>query len=430
MQVPLMQGILMKNNSSVFGGVLLVGGTCIGAGMLGLPIVTAAAGFFPTLGAFLLVWFFMTCSALAYLEVTLRFKGEINLISLAGNTLGKGAKAFAWVVYVLFLYSLMAAYTAGGTSIFAQSVDIVPTTRLEAGIISLVFAFPFALIVYYGPYWVDHLNRVLMYGLILTFAYICVVFFRIIPEHEFHAVGSSKYLLFTLPLLVTSFGYHTLIPTLKTYMQENVKKLRIVIIVGSLLPFVVYALWELIILFLIPTWGDYGLVSMMHSNANPGDAMAAAISLHGKHLHICVVLFIFFALTSSFIGVGLGIFDFFSDGLRIHKTKYGRLILTLLTFGPPIIYTMLLPEGFLAALSYAGVFAAILLIIYPVLMAWHARYIKKLPGTYRLWGGKTMLGLTLLFGIFVMFSDILERMGLFPKQQGSKYLLVIPTILR
>lgn len=414
MLAPLMQGVFMKNQGSVFGGILLIGGTSIGAGMLGLPIMTAAAGFLPTVGAFLLVWFFMTLAALAYLEVTLRFKGEINLISLAGNTLGKGAKAFAWIAYVFFLYSLMAAYAAGGTSMLMDGLGIISTTRLGYGLLSILFTLPFAIFVYYGAAWVDRLNRILMFGLILSFVYICFAFLHFEPAHEFHMLGSSKYLFFTLPLLVTSFGFHTLIPTLKTYMHENVKKLRIVIIVGGLLPFVVYCLWEAIVLYLVPTWGETGLISMLYTG-NPGEAISSAIRVHGNVIHTCIVLFKVFAVTSSFVGVGLGICDFFSDGLHIHKTKNGRLILTLLTFAPPIIYTMLLPDGFLAALKYAGVFAAILLIIYPVLMAWHARYIKKLPGRYTMWGGKWTLLVTLMFGFIVILTDVFERMGLFPK---------------
>ncbi len=114
----------MKATGSVVGGALLIAGTCVGAGMLGLPVMTAAAGFYPTMAAFLLVWLFMTCSALAYLEVSLRFPGEVNLISMAAKTLGRGGKIIAWITYVLFLYSLMAAYTAGGTTMLANILDL------------------------------------------------------------------------------------------------------------------------------------------------------------------------------------------------------------------------------------------------------------------------------------------------------------------
>ena len=187
----------MSKKGSVLGGVLLVGGTCIGAGMLGLPVMTAAAGFYPTLGAFLLVWFFMSCSALAYLEVALRFKGDTNLISMAGHTLGKAAKVFALVLFIFFLYSLMAAYTSGGTTMLGHILGRDVTGHADLFLIALLFAAPFALLVYLGPHWVDHLNRWLMLIFILAFVGICVLALNIGPAEQFNPVGEPKYLLFT-----------------------------------------------------------------------------------------------------------------------------------------------------------------------------------------------------------------------------------------
>lgn len=404
----------MKSNGGVFGGELLVAGTCIGAGMLGLPVVTAAAGFYPTLSGFLFVWFFMTCSALAYLEVSLRFPGETNLISMAGKTLGRTAKVIAWITYVLFLYSLMAAYTAGGTTMLANILHIDIHSKFNLHLTALLLIAPFALTVYLGAAWVDRFNRILMLGLIAAFLCMCVLAFNFGPADEFYPIGEIKYLLFTMPLLVTAFGYHLLIPTLKSYLKEDVVKLRKVIIRGSLIPLVVYAVWELIILNLLPTWGDGGLVQMFSSGMNPADAIARALTSHTSGILGFIVWFSFFALTSSFIGVGLGIFDFFSDGLKIHKTNSGRLILTLLTFVPPLLFTMVYPQGFLLALNHAGIFASILLIIYPVLMAWSARYVKVEPGVYQMRGGKPLLVLTFMFGVLVVFADILQRFGYFP----------------
>lgn len=404
----------MKKNSSVLGGVLLVAGTCIGAGMLGLPVSTAAGGFFPTVGAFFIVWFFMTCSALAYMEVSLRFKGQTNLISIAEHTLGKSAKVIAWLVYVLFLYSLMAAYTSGGTSMLARIAGADITAFNKAVGVAFVFVIPFAIMVYLGTSWVDRINRILMIGFAASFLAICVLAFNIGPADEFYPIGDSKYLLAAFPLLVTAFGYHTLIPTLKTYLHDSVNKLRKVIILGSLAPLIIYVLWQLIITNLIPTWGTHGLVQMLNSGVDSSVSIAHALTHHGKHVQFFIIWFSFFALITSFLGVGLGIFDFFSDALQIHKTKTGRVVLSMLTFGPPFLFTIIYPQGFLFALGYAGIFAAILLIIYPVLMAWSARYVAKVPGPYQMFGGKFILILTLIFGVLVMCADALERMGVFP----------------
>lgn len=404
----------MKTKGSVLGGGLLIGGTCIGAGMLGLPVITAAAGFYPTMGAFLFVWVFMTLSAFAYLEVSLRFKGEVNLISIVSATLGSVPKWFAWVVYVAFLYALMSAYSSGGMTMYANFLGFNGNITSENALMGLIFVTPFAWIVYSGTSMVDHINRILMFGLIGSFALLSMTFLSTSHTSHFNPVGEAKYLLFAFPLMVTSFGYHTLIPTLKTYLNEDVKKLRITILLGGLSPLIIYGIWEAIILYLLPTWGDGGLIAILHHpNLNPPEAMAQVLQVHGNLINLIISWFSYFALTSSFIGVGLGIRDFFADGLQIKKTKKGRIILTFLTFGPPFIYTLMFPKGFLFALNYAGVFAAILLIIFPALMAWRAR-VEKIPGKYKMWGGKPLLALVILFGLLVVSAAVLRIMGTLP----------------
>jgi tyrosine-specific transport protein len=407
-----------KAKGSVFGGVLLIGGTCIGAGMLGLPVMTAAAGFYPTVGAFLLVWFFMTCSALAYLEVSMRLPGDNNLNSIAEHTLGHIPKVIAGVLFLLLLYALIAAYASGGTTLFAYILGIDLKSHMHVNMMTLAFVLLFALPVYLGTIWLDRLNRLLMIGFIATFISLCALAFNVGPAEEFHPMGESKYLLCVFQYIVTAFGFHNLIPSLKTYLRGDIKKLRLTIIIGGLLPLVVYAIWELIILHLIPTWGEGGLVEMFNNSLNgklnPSDAINNAIAPYGEGVVLCQTWFAFFALTTCFMGVGLAISDFFADALRIKKYGKPRLGLCLLAFAPPTIYTMLNPEGFVLALEYAGVLAAILLIIYPVIMAWSARYIKKLPGEYKMGGGKLLLILTLLFGIFVVAADVAQHMGVLP----------------
>ena len=49
---------------SVFGGILLIAGSCIGVGMLGLPIVTGLSGLIPTIFMTLVAFVFMTTTAL------------------------------------------------------------------------------------------------------------------------------------------------------------------------------------------------------------------------------------------------------------------------------------------------------------------------------------------------------------------------------
>ncbi|MBV9575717.1 MAG: tryptophan/tyrosine permease, partial [Gammaproteobacteria bacterium] len=101
-------------NSKLIGGILLVVGTTVGAGILALPIATAELGFWGSTLLLISCWAVMTTCAFLFLEVNLWLPAKSNVVSMAGATLGKTGQAIAWVVYLLLLYSILSAYIAGG----------------------------------------------------------------------------------------------------------------------------------------------------------------------------------------------------------------------------------------------------------------------------------------------------------------------------
>ena len=58
---------------SLFGGVVIIGGTIIGAGMFSLPVVMSGAWFFWSLAALVFTWFCMLHSGLMILEANLNY---------------------------------------------------------------------------------------------------------------------------------------------------------------------------------------------------------------------------------------------------------------------------------------------------------------------------------------------------------------------
>jgi tyrosine-specific transport protein len=108
---------------SVFGGMLLITGSCIGAGMLALPILTGLSGFYPSLIAFFGTWAFMTLTALLLVEVNGRYSKRVNLVTMVGQTLGKKGKFFCWILYLFLFYSLLLAYIAGIGSLVGKIAE-------------------------------------------------------------------------------------------------------------------------------------------------------------------------------------------------------------------------------------------------------------------------------------------------------------------
>ena len=401
--------------SRVLGASLLVSGTCIGAGMLGLPVSTAAGGMMPTMCLFVIIWLLMTFSALVMLEVSLWFKGETNLISMAKHTLGKKGEMIAWVTYVVFLYCLMGAYTASGSALFGQGVSLFTGISLFKQANAFIYTGMFALVVFMGAKYVDYLNRFLIAGLVVAyFLLITYVTPHVETAKLLHA--EPRFLMAAIPLMVTSFGFHLLIPSLKSYLKEDVLKLRTAIIFGGMIPFMVYFVWELVILGVVPVYGENSLTHMLQIG-EPVVPLTQALDLliGSSVVSVVVRAFTFFAVVSSFIGVALGLFDFFADGAHIKKNVPGKLLLAIMTFLPPLLFALFYPQGFVLALSYAGVFAAILLILYPVLMAKYGRNMSAFANApYKVKGGNVMLNIAIFASISVIIIELLADFHILP----------------
>jgi tyrosine-specific transport protein len=136
-----------------------------------------------------------------------------------------------------------------------------------------------------------------------------------------------------------------------------------------------------------------------------------AIFLENSWISTFARFFSFFAIVTSFLGITLSLSNFLADGLKVKKTKKGRLGVTLLTFGPPLLFVLIYPRGFIMALQYAGVFVALISGILPSLMAWKGRYILKKHAHYRVQGGKLSLVVAILCSIAVILLQISLELG-------------------
>jgi tyrosine-specific transport protein len=85
----------------------------------------------------------------------------------------------------------------------------------------------------------------------------------------------------------------------------------------------------------------------------------------------------FCALTTSFLGVTLGLKDFLADGLKLKKAKLDQFIAWFIVIVPPTCIVLINPNLFLGALSIAGgIGCALLLGVTPILMVWKGRFNK------------------------------------------------------
>lgn len=399
----------MKKHSQVIGGILLVSGTAVGAGMLALPVSTGMAGFFPAIVLFIAYWLFMTFTALLFLEVNLWRKDETNLISMAKHTLGRWGEVVSWILYMFLLYALTTAYIAGSGPTVIESIQLLTGITLPYWMGPLPLMLIFGVSVYKGTKSVDYLNRFLMIGLIIAYF---VLIFTLTPHVQKSMLMHMNWTNLTIgsSIVATSFGFHIIIPTLTQYFKRDVDKLRKVLLIGSFIPLVVYILWEFVTLGIIPLNGSNSIIEGYKRGDN-GAFLVAEIIGHGW-LGDIARGFSFFAIITSFLAVSMSLSDFLADGLKIKKNPKGKFILYALTFLPPLFFSYMDPRAFLDALEYAGAYGVVLLLgLLPALMVWWGRYKKNLTGPYQAPGGKLALVLTMLFSLLVIVIEIGNRAG-------------------
>jgi tyrosine-specific transport protein len=395
-----------KTVSSV-GGTLLVAGCCIGAGMLGLPVVSASAGFIPSAVAMVLCCLFMCSTSLLVLEANLWFDRDVNFLSMTQHTLGNTGRAISGFLFLFLLYCLIIAYTGGTGEIVASYLSHATGMEISPKVGSILSSIVVGIILYAGTSTIDRLNRVLMVGLIAAYFFLVFVGSREVdPEALYQRKWTASFA--AVPIMLISFGFQNLIPSLKTYMQGDVKRLRQSIIYGALLTLCVYLIWQGIILGILPQNpldGPYAkkdsdmVTDLLQRGANSQMILAA------------VNAFAFFAIATSYLTNALSCVDFLKDAFASkHPKLLHPIILSIIVLLPPLCIALTIPNIFLSALGIAGGFAVVILFgIVPVLMVWKGRYHLKAYTQTMLPGGKLVLSLIIVFSLAVFLLEIYRQ---------------------
>lgn len=393
-----------EKQGSVLGGMLLIAGSCIGAGMLGLPIVTGLSGFFPSLGMFFCAWIFMTATALLLVEVNGWFSRQVNLLTMVDHALGKWGKGICWVTYLFLFYALLVAYISGIGGLCGTFFQVSFDTAFPPWVGSLIFVALFGWIVYLGTRKVDLFNRGLMVGKIGFFILLVFVgIFYIKPSFLLRSdpIQAPS----ALPLLVIAFGFHNMIPSLTAYLKGNLKRVRITILGGSLMAFAIYLIWEILVLGIVPLDGPNGLIESLKNDKEASQSIALIIG--SPSIRLFSQGLAFFAILTSFLAQALSLVHFLSDGLKVKYKKQESIALCALALIPPLALSIIYPQLFFKALNFAGGICAVILFgILPATMVWIGRYKKANMGAYRMPGGKPALVLIFAFAISILFIQI------------------------
>lgn len=443
--------------------VSLISGTTIGAGILALPAVTYPSGFLASTIAMTVGYVIMTLSGLYIAELSLGQQTKVDALCdgsvldlYAPTEQPNGAlRQFLSIGAYFFLhYAMMVAYISQGGSniIITPPADILWPPSLLFG--PILFTTIMASTLYALPKRiVSWINNLMVFGVFGSMAVVLFVGVSTLHVNTLFLppdVQHPEYVLRSFPIILLSFVYHTIIPTVVKDCQYDVPRIQSSIVGGTTLPFLLFAAWNAVILGNVdPT--------MLAANAAQGAADATidpvAILLKQKEgsaplLHPMISIFSTLAVMTSLIGFTYGLQEAWTGVfLKLRKriqwkendamyeshqsttsyhTASTRLEIFALIFLPPLLIALYYPDIFVQALDYGGAFGVtILFVLLPAYGVWMKRYggtdeMSNANAKQVVPGGKVpILGLGVATGLLLV-QQVVEKLGfLFEASSGK-----------
>lgn len=406
----------MKKPNTYRGSIFLIAGSTIGAGMLALPVIAGQVGLVPALILYGLIWFYMLSSGLLLFEALswtpkkTRSDPQTQFLNSVALTLGP---VFVKIVILLFMglfTCLMIAYLdKGGALLWSYCVllleKVAPHTTLLnqtpfVGTCLLTGITIFVLC--HSHKMIDYSNRIGVYVLVGSFMIlICLCLTHI--DTSYFSYTDFKPLAFVIPYLITSFGFHNMLPTIAEYTGNFSKRTVKAIIMGSSIPLVIYSIWTFCMLGLIPPIGPNSLNTMFKE----GKIATEFLIVHPSHqalLKNCASVFAFTAILTSIFGQGLSVTTFMTQWTQKFTNIQRTVTFVLFCF----LGTYLWPNLFMLCLEYAGgIFAITLFGLIPSHMVLKGR-LSGLKGEYQSPFSTASIYSIMIIGYIILGLEILK----------------------
>lgn len=411
----------MQKQPSIFGGACIIASVCVGAGMLGLPTSGAGAWTIWSAIAICVTMSVMTISGWLLLEAYKRYDIRASFSTVTKDMLGNNINIINnLAVYFVGGILLYAYTTASGGILEGITKSFIDFGEYGSRIWSVIFVFVFSLFVWHSTRAVDRISVILIVFMALSFVFSTFgLTTNISLDTLFDTQNTegdyAKYAIAMFPVALTSFGYHHSVCTMRAYYGEE-RKAKYAILGGTAISLALYLLWVFSIFGNLPrdqfdpviaSDGNLDVLLNALGNVIASDSVKQAINA-----------FSIAAILSSFIGVGLGVFDYLADFFKFDNSTAGRTKSWATTFLPPLILSILFPLGFLKAIGYAGAVATIWTCMIPAILAYKSRKMADGKQGFVVGGGNVVIFVVFIFGVLTALFHFLTMFGYLPAFKG------------
>ncbi|CDR33209.1 amino acid permease [Criblamydia sequanensis] len=363
-----------------FGAILLVAGTCIGSGMIALPLVLAKLGLIPSILLMVMIWFIMYYTSLVHLELNLQAGHGLSLGALGRYFSGRTAELIGTISLKLLSYSLLAVFIYGGSSILKELIASKMVVEYSFNNIATCYTLLSITLLLLPIKLIDYLNRflfvslltvvaILLAGIVITINWSELPLFS--EQHSDLSVWMA-----IIPVAFTSFGFQVIFHTLTNYCHKNVKMLKQAFLWGSLIPAIVYIVWTCSILSVVYQDNPQFYDQMAGGKAEVGELIQVLSGIaKWQSVQLLVWWISMLAIATSVLGVGLGLCDSIKGMLskKVPNTAIRNILASIITILPAYLVVMYVPNAFITVLGFAGMILAVIAILLPVYLFWQIK---------------------------------------------------------
>lgn len=359
-------------------------GFTIGAGILGIPFVVAKAGFLTGILNILILGILILTLNLYLGEVTLRTKGIHQLTGYAKIYLGKAGHCLMIVAFVIFSYGALVAYIIKTGELLNALLS--PIFGGTATIYSIIFFILSFTIVYEGIRIVEK-SEVSMVFLIFIMVIILAIF--AIPNLNANNLTNFNINNLFIPYGVVLFAFAAIpaIPAMNEELKNNKKDLKKAIILGSLIPLIIYILFALIV------------VGVTGINTTDG-AMLGLAAVLGKKILILGSIFGILTMATSFVAVSFALGEMYHFDYRL-KNKTSSIFACFIPITIAlIIINSNIKNAFFRILDITGTFGGSLEGILIIFIWWKAKKLGNRKPEYSI-NGRWIISLILILAFIL-----------------------------
>lgn len=319
--------------ASFLSAIAMIVGTCVGAGIFGLPYVISKIGVTIGILYIIILGFITLVVCLAYGEIVLRTNGKHQFPEYARIYLGPAAKKIAFASLAIGFYGALIAYLME-VSNFLQTL----LSPYLGGSLNhyLIFYFLFvSLAIFLGLGMIAKLEKVLMF---IMLGIVCLLIIFGVPKIVVTNLSATNlnYLFLPYGVILFALSCSSAIPDMKNILADKKEKLKKAIIIGIIIPMIVYIVFSLII------------VGICGGNTSESAILGLQNSLGNKAM-VVGLIFGCITMTTSFLTVGLVLKEVYMYDFKVNK-----ILAWIAVVLPPLFIVLMNFVSFIEIIGLAG----------------------------------------------------------------------------